>query len=110
MLAAIAVEPAEDSRNQGCLIANPLVRFAAFDGKRPCRCVNFAAAFGSGLARALRADCVPRAERRAHLLGALFWGASTEIRWDDSARTLAPLDEGLGRQVDQWQPEGRQRQ
>ena len=63
-----------------------------------------------GFARVLRADCVPHAERRAHLLGALFWGASTEIRWDDSTRMLAPLDEGLGRQVDQWQPEGRQRQ
>lgn len=93
----------------GCLIANLVPHLAALDGETAMLVREFRRRIRRGFARALRADRVPHAERRAHLLGALLWGTSTEIRWDGSARTLTPLDEGLGRQVDQRQPEGHQR-
>ena len=102
-LRAIAASPPDHMRNQGCLMVNIIPALDGLAEGARDRVEAFRDLFIEHFERALEADGVPDAPRRARLLVTLLWGMSAEIRHAGDVQAIVPVVAEMETLLRAWQ-------
>lgn len=102
-LHAIAASPPGHMRNQGCMMINIIPALDGLADSARDRVEAFRDLFIGYFERALDADGVPDAPRRARVLVTLLWGMSAEIRRAGDVQVIAPVVTEMESLLRLWQ-------